>query len=320
MLGDGSLDLIREYYLNSPIVIESKGRLLMDVKWQTPKCILCLSTGGITKEHVLPVCLRGKLVAKFLCKNCNSRLGQGMESKVKKDPQIRLGIERLAEARPGLAKSLRKGLNYIGHSQQGPVVDGYMHDGAFIPWEQTLDDGSLILPPNRSLGAIKKKAERSGIEPFPGTAEALERLSSGDSVRAARGAWITKWIVDSIKPDLSGPQIDPVVPTKIAFEFLALRCGNDIYESPTQLKVIRSQILSGELLEEDIHVQRAVVGREQLIHGIVFEGNNPGAQVQVRLFGKLAFRVQFRRFSVSCPRFGYTHDLISDKECVNQVP
>ena len=196
LLGDGSLDLIREYYLNSPIVIASKERLLMDVKWQTPKCILCLSTDGITKEHVLPACLRGKFVAKFLCKNCNSRLGQGIESKVKKDPQNRLGIERLAEARPGLAKSLRKGLNYIGHSQQGPVVDGHMNDGAFIPWEQTLDDGSLILPPNRSLGAIKKKAERSSIEPFPDTAEALERLSPATRFKrlaefgSRNGLWI----------------------------------------------------------------------------------------------------------------------------------
>ena len=44
-------------------------------------------------------------------------------------------------------------------------------------------------------------------------------------------------------------------------------------------------------------------------HGIVFEGNNPHAQVQIRLFGWLAFRVHFKRLKVHALRCAYTHFL-----------
>jgi len=51
-------------------------------------------------------------------------------------------------------------------------------------------------------------------------------------------------------------------------------------------------------------------------HGILFEGNNPYATVQVRLFGQFAFRVHFKTLSVDGPRFFYTHDLTADEEHV----
>ncbi len=281
--------------------------------WPTPKCILCLSTDSMTKEHLIPACLGGNLTAKFLCKDCNSGLGQGMESKVKEDPQIRLGIERLADARPELANRLRKRLDYIGHSQQGSV-SGYLQDGVFSAREQTLDDRSIILPPDKSLDAVKKMAARDGIALYPDAADTLDRLSSGDSVQVAPGGWITNWTVNSVDPDLSGSQMDLVVPTKIAFEFLALHCGNDIYKNPPQLASIRHQLLAGELSKEDVHVERLMLQNDRLFHGLVFEGNSPGAQVQIRLFGQLAFRVQFRHLAIHCPRYGYTHDLVSGKD------
>ena len=282
--------------------------------WPTSKCILCLSTDSMTEEHLIPACLEGKLVAKFLCKRCNSQLGRGMESKVKEDPQIRQGIERLANARPELANRLRGGLNYIGHSKQGPAVSGYLQGDMFIPRGQTLDDGSIILRPDKSLDAVKKMAARDGRDLSPVVAEDLDRLSSGESVQVAPGGWITNWVVESVKPDLSGPKIDRIVPTKIAFEFLALHCGNDIYGDSPQLASIRRQLLAGELSEEDVHVERLMAKNDRLFHGLVFEGNKPGAQVQIRLFGQLAFRVQFCHLATSAPRCGYTHDLVSGKE------
>ena len=90
----------------------------------------------MTKEHLIPACLGGKLSAKFLCKDCNSRLGHRAESRVRDDPMIRREIERLAARRPDLADDLRKRLRYIGHSEQGEVP-GYMRSGEFIVRETT---------------------------------------------------------------------------------------------------------------------------------------------------------------------------------------
>ena len=287
----------------------------MNQDWPTPRCIICGSGDSITKEHLIPECLGGKLTAEFLCKNCNSNLGHQEESLVRKDPQIRLLIERLASKRPDLADNLRKGLEYIGQSEQGEVR-GYMQNEEFIVKRKQLGDGSLIVPPGESLDHVKRMAEREGRGPLFYIDDDLARLSPGESIEAAPGIEITNWGVDSVKPDLSGPVIEPVVPAKIAFEFLALHSGDKIYKNPLPLASIRRQLLEGELSVGDIHVERLIAQNVRLFHGLAFEGNDPGAKVQIRLFGQLAFRVQFRHLAIRCPRAGYTHDLISGEDSI----
>ncbi len=122
----------------------------MNADWPTARCILCGSGEDITTEHIIPDCLAGKLVANFLCKDCNSRLGHGAESAVRNDPKVRLLIERLVGEQPHLANKLQKRLPYIGRSEQGEIP-GYMRDGRFVPKEQPLDDGSFIFPEDLSL-------------------------------------------------------------------------------------------------------------------------------------------------------------------------
>ena len=122
----------------------------VDLEWPTPRCILCLSTGSITREHLIPACLGGKLVRKFLCKECNSNLGHQVESKVKDDPGVRKGLDRLALGNPELANELRQGLAEIVRSEQGPLM-GFHRDDEVIIKKQTLDDGSLILPEGEAL-------------------------------------------------------------------------------------------------------------------------------------------------------------------------
>ena len=282
----------------------------MNVDWSTARCILCGSGEDITREHVIPACLGGKLVADFLCRDCNSKLGHSAESGVTEDPAVRLLIERLAGEQPHLADKLQKHLRYIGYSEQGEIP-GHMRDGKFVPNEHKLDDGSLISSGDRSLYHVKNMSNRDGRGPLLATADRLKCLSSGESVEAAPGIWVTNWSLDSIKPDLSGEEIDPIVPAKMAFEFLALHCGSDIYENPPQLASIRHQLIDGKLPGDDIRVQRLEAQNNRLFHGLVFEGNSPGARVQIRLFGPLAFCVEFNRLSISGTRCGYTHDLVS---------
>ena len=293
----------------------------MKCDWSTPRCILCRSGEDITSEHLIPDCLGGKLVAEFLCRACNSNLGHGAEGAVRKDPEIRRAIDRLALSRSALGHKLQRGLPYRGCSEQGKI-SGYFQEGKFVPSEQKLDDGSLIVPEDRSLHHVKRMAERDGSEPYEITVDRFKSLSSGESVEAAPGIVVTNWLVDSIAPDLNGPEIDPIVPTKIAFEWLALHCGSAIYENPPQLASIRRQLIEGKLSGDEIRVQRLEAQNCRLFHGLAFEGNSPGARVQIRFFGSLAFRVEFSRLSVSGTRYGYTHDLVSghdDRGCVSKV-
>lgn len=222
-------------------------------------------------------------------------------------------IERLVLKRPDLADQLRKGLPYVLRSGLGDFP-GYWRDGEFTVKEKLLDDGSLIVPANVGLRHAKNMADRNDEKLFHVSVHELNGLPSGKSLEVSPEIVITNWVVEAARPDLDGPAIDPIVPAKMAFEYLALHCRDAIYHNPPQLASIRRQLLAGTLHEGNIDVERLNAQNNRLFHGLAFEGNNPGAQVQIRLFGSLAFRVQFRSLSVDGTRYGYTHDLVSGDE------
>lgn len=289
----------------------------MNVAWPTPRCIFCLGD-GVSREHLIPDCLRGRLTAAFLCSGCNSRLGHTVENNVRHDPMVRVGLERLAAARPELAADLREGLPYVGHSEQGSVP-GYLRDGQFVTKERKLDDGSLIAPPGRSLRHVKNMASRDNMDVFSINVDEINHLPSGHSVETAPGIEVRNWVLDGITPELSGFPTDPAMSAKVAFEFLALHCGDEIYVDSPQLAAIRQQVLASELAEEDVRVERLSASNDRMFHGLAFEGNNPGAQVQIRLFGSLVYLIQFCRLRIRGPRTAYTHDLTTDDETVEAI-
>ena len=131
---------------------------------------------------------------------------------------------------------------------------------------------------------------------------------------------VVKWSVESLQLSLDGPLLNSLVPAKSAYEFIALHVGDSIYEESPPLEAIRQALRSGRLNPEHIGVERLHATDTKPFHGLVFEGNAPHAKVQLRLFGKLAFRVHFPRLSVAGSRGMYTHDLESNEEHVQQLP
>ena len=291
----------------------------MKIPWPTSKCIFCLSTESITQEHVIPKSLGGKLLADFLCKACNSKLGHGPENKVRDDSMMRESIERLALARPDIADDIRNGFRYIRRNEEGVVTKHVLRNGTLDVIPEKRDDGSLILPEDKVLKTVDTMAKRHRHGPLFPVAFNLGSVPPGDSVEAASGIRIKKYRPSGpVEPDLTGDVMDLVVPAKIAFEFLALHCGDTIYENRPQFKSVRDQLLAGKLSEDDVQVERREAMNQQLFHGLLFEGNKPGARVQVRLFGRWAFFVDFRHIAVRAPRCWYEHDLVSEKEKLHQ--
>ena len=127
---------------------------------------------------------------------------------------------------------------------------------------------------------------------------------------------VVKWSIESIQPTLDGPLLNLVVPLKIAYEFLALHLNDAVYQDLPALAAVRSALASNSIDTTHLLIERLHAPIAKPFHGIVFEGNDPHATVQVRLFGKLAFRIHFKTLSVGGPRFVYTHDLIDNEEHV----
>jgi hypothetical protein len=74
---------------------------------------------------------------------CNDNFGLEVENAAKKDPSIRLAVERLKERIPKVALSLSDGQTYIASSVAGKVK-GWIKKGKFMVFTKKKEDGSLV--------------------------------------------------------------------------------------------------------------------------------------------------------------------------------
>jgi hypothetical protein len=113
--------------------------------------------------------------------------------------------------------------------------------------------------------------------------------------------------------------MDPLIPTKTAYEFLSCHVGSDIYDDSLHLSQIRASITNKKMNPDVLYVERLSSNKYEPFHGICFEGNDPYAKVQIRLFGWLAFRVHFLHLSIGGPRYVYTHRLDTNEERIDPI-
>ena len=290
----------------------------MKIPWLCNQCILCLKRGDLSEEHVIPKSIGGRLTANFLCQTCNSNLGRAVENVAKYDPSIRIALENLSRDIPELYSSITERQPFYGNSQAGRVP-GYFRNGHFLVQPIKMADNSLVKPTEDAKKTIKTILERQGC-----TKSEIERvLSKFDYCPSNKiteiypGLEIAKWDIEKIELNFESTSLmNPLIPLKIAFEFIACHLGESICALEPQLEEIRKVFAKQDTSDNECYqVERLNAGEYKPFHGIVLEGNNSShAQVQVRLFGWLAFRVHFRRLKVHAPRCAYTHFLDTNIE------
>lgn len=293
----------------------------MRISWPGKQCILCLDEKPLTDEHIIPKSLGGKLTCAFLCKNCNSTLGARVEAPAKTDPSIRIAVQHLEQSIPELANRIHEGQDFLsngpGGKQRGKVKDGQFHVRS-----QTARDGTLTQPTNLGRKSIEKILRKSGAADAP-LAETLKRFdTSPDNQKVSLGPGLEaiKWSVERIEPDLSKSVfLTQLVPLKIAYEFLACHLGAAICDEHPPLTEIRQVLREGAENHPCYSVDLLNASEYKLLHGLVFEGNDPYAKFQIRLFGYLAFRVHLHHLAIAGPRFVYTDMLDLGEEDVSIV-
>lgn len=219
-----------------------------------------------------------------------------------------------------VAEKVEAGQRYAVKGE-GPPSTAFLKNGQLRVRAARLTDGSLIQDTRDAAATIASMLRRDGMNEEDVTA-ALRRFNAAPEnarVELSPSVAVVKWSVESLEPSLDGPLLNPVVPAKTAYEFLALHFGAAICERAPCLEAIRAALSTGSIDEREIQVERLHAPEAKPFHGIVFEGNSPYAKVQVRLFGKLAFRVHFKHLSVGGSRFSYTHDLESNEEDVLEM-
>jgi hypothetical protein len=283
---------------------------------------LCGRCRTLTEEHIIPQSLGGKLSVEFLCKPCNDRLGSEIENVAKEDPSIRLAAEHLKDQIPQIAARLREGQKYFAISKIGKI-QGIIKKGLFNIRTTRKDNGSLIQSTKnarKNLGNILLKSTHEEAI----LTEALNKFdeaSDNQKVEISPGLQVTKWRLDKLEPSLQGKMLDVLVPLKIAFEFIACHVGKAIYSDIPQVNEVKLALLQRDRSSKCYTAEylRASNRNYAPFHGIALEANGPPVVVQLRLFGLLAYRVQFPYIAVEGPRYAYIHYLDKDQEDIKEV-
>lgn len=281
---------------------------------------MCLEEKELTLEHLIPEAIGGRLTSKFLCKACNSCLGYRLEGQVKADPTIRLLVGGMRTRIAVVAEKVETGQRYEVKGD-GPPTAAFLINGELRVRASRLPDGSLVQDTRDAAATIEGMLRREAKQgdDISAAKHRFNAAPENTPIELSPSLTVVKWAVEKVEPSLDGPLLNPMVPAKTAYEFLALHLGGAIYERAPSLDAIRVALHTGAMNDQHIQVERLHAPEAKPFHGIVFEGNSPYAKVQVRLFGKLAFRVHFRHLSVGGSRASYTHDLESNEEDILEM-
>jgi HNH endonuclease len=279
------------------------------------RCIICLKTEReFTNEHVIPESLGGILQCDFLCKDCNSKLGGTFEAKAKCDPAVRRAISALQTELPALYASIEKGQSHLLATKAGQISGRY-RDGEVLHNGTTLADGTLLVPDSKTQFHLTNMLKRQGSEDAD-VAAALERYKSAPfevKVPISDGIAIIKRESSYVGPDFTNSKpIDPLVVLKVAYEFSVLVMGAGILEP--RFNEIRRCLIENDNSSNAFNVEPLEADKFDTFHGIAFEGNLPHATIQVRLFGKLAYRTHLFGRGFDQKPISYTQDLKTGKD------
>lgn len=294
----------------------------MDITWPWNICIICLKEDTLSKEHIIPDALGGILTCTFLCRDCNSYLGSSVEAEAKKDPSIRIAVDNLQSWIPGIADKLTEGQRFISYGPGG-TERGIVRSGEFRVKSRTREDNTLLQPTDsarRSIKKILRKVDASD-EVIHESLRKFDEGGENERVKVAPGLEVIKWPIEKLEVDLSRSRLmSPIIPLKIAYEFLAILMGTVIYREIQEMTELRTALLQNAENHGSFQVDRLNAPEYKPFHGVCFEGNSPHARILIRLFSWLAFRVHFKRLAFGGPCVAYTHYLDSGQDQFCEIP
>lgn len=244
-----------------------------------------------------------------------------MEANAKSDPSILIAAKVLKDKIPAIATPLIESHPHVAYSETGPAR-GCIKNGEFRVKSRKLNDDSVIQPTDIGRKSLMRILQKSGFEETPArkAVSFFDKAPENKRVEIAPGLEAVKWSIDRLEVDMEATRVmDPLISTKTAYEFLSCHVGSAIYDDSLRLSQIRESITNKKMNPNVVRVERLSSNKYKPFHGICFEGNDPYAKVQIRLFGWLAFRVHFLHLSIGGPRYVYTHRLDTNKERIDPI-
>lgn len=279
------------------------------LNWNDTRCIVCMQEADLSIEHIIPRSIGGILTCRFLCKSCNERFGAGFEADARIAPEIRKAAGQHGESISDLRDRLEVGARYkqsFGDNDRTAELRKDRVLGA-----AKLNDSSLIVPEMEAAQKIRSILGKSGASDreINSAVKTWEAAPPNTEVDLGHGVFIKRWQNHPARPTYDEPALSPLVPLKIAFEFVSLILGGAVYLRNHTLQEVRRILTDQDEASADALIEVGLATASAPFHGIAFQGNRPNAQVQVRLFGTLSFTVEFPDLGIKTAPITYTHDL-----------
>jgi HNH endonuclease len=297
----------------------------MHIEWTDKRCILCTlapferqsrcaGTAKLTKEHLIPEAIGGRLTCDFLCKFCNDNLGQ-IEADLKEDSRIRLAIENLKDSLPELWRSMSEGQSYLAQAPDGTVA-AKLKNGELRVNSSKRVDGSIVRPLDDSAKAVRTMLQRRGAtqDEITNAEMRFRELPEGVRVTIADGIEVMKSTPNAVYPALNSQSIEPRALLKIAYEYLALHLRGNIFHQ--YFNPIRT-FLAGGVIPNCCSVFKRRVREKKYrpYHGLAIKNTIEALVVKIRLFGYLSYPVHFHGLQIPSGRsYCYTLHLDTKQE------
>jgi hypothetical protein len=254
-------------------------------------CIVCLKEPAESSEHFIPRFIGGNLQAKILCKKCNSNYGSNVVSKLKNDPFIFHAIEYFKFELPDLYKSFNKKRAYVGKSTDGTEIK-MVKDGNNLRIIPQKGEGILELDNNDASIYIERRLRRSGssendIQRF---SSLFNNASEGEKITLPTGELLSKIPISEVRKEIPIDIITERFWVLVAFEFLSLVIGNNIYnEFFNNIRLY----LQYKTDKAPVEVKKFQGKKYEAIHGVMIEPFESYLVIHIRLFRWIAISVKF---------------------------
>lgn len=287
----------------------------MDIGWGDARCIWCLAAPSdapdtlMTKGHVIPQSVGGRLFAVNECKRCNELFGHGPEAALVGDPAIRSAAEIVADEIPDLIKRMRRRKVFVAHGEDGLLVRAVPTDGgqSFKLLQTLQPDGSRIASADEIRAEIETTLRRRGLS-VENIAVELGRIDDApaNTPVAIGGEFvIRKGSVEQFNLPYDDPLVPDVTLLGIAYRYVAACVGSLIYDSA--FEPLRAAMRNSALPQEGVwRVDPHWTRTPEPWHGLAIKEVRPHVVVSVRLFGDLIWLVhleQIKLTSESCPPY-----------------
>jgi len=284
----------------------------MKIQFDFNKCIYCIENEADSWEHIIPDSIGGRLQAKMLCTDCNSKLGSTLISKVKTDPSIRLAVGHLESDIPELFEAIENNQLYVTKDNNNDVIRLKYKNSRLEIISHKKEDGSLVLDSKKGIKNIKQmlKKDRLSEDEIAVKINTLKKSNENKFIQLSKTKVVGNFSTGPIYPSIEGPLLDEKFIALMAYEFLSLLLGNLVYDS--RLDFVREFTKEGTKSDR-LFIENLNSEKYGALHLIYPELSETEVIINIILFRWLVYevhiKVNIKDFNVLSSDFVYEEDI-----------